>query len=981
MARKLKYRKGVRQWSAGAAVEAVCADKHYADTVVYRRFEPGTPARFGELSPPLDQRLQAALRNLRINGLFSHQAEALECVRGGDNLIVATPTASGKTLIYNLPVFESCLADPECRALYIYPLKALEQDQKRKIDELSLATGIDSPVTSAVYDGDTSSYRRAKIRQEPPNIILTNPDMLHLSILASHDTWVDFLRNLRYVVVDELHSYRGIFGAHFSAVIARLKRVAAHYGACPQFITSSATIANPGEFAEKLFDEPFRVVDKSGAPAAGRHYLFINPGDISPATMASRLLPGFINMGLKTIAFTKSRRNTELIYNWISHGDRELAARISSYRSGYLPEERREIERRLADDSLDAVISTSALELGIDIGGLDACILVGYPGTVSSTLQRGGRVGRAERDSIVALIAQADALDQYFMRHPEDFFSRGPESAILDPENEYVQALHLICAAAEIPIRHGEKFIDSARKAKVLEELRSSGRLLEDMKREKLFSSRAKPHREVSLREAGESFSIIDTSGVKAAVIGSIGGSRALAECHQGAIYLHRSRQYLVTRLDLEKHKIYVEPNRDPYYTQVQASKDTEILEVLNSRPAGNFIIKYGRLKVTEQITGFQRRRISSQELLGTEELEMPPQVWETAGYWIEVPRAIEAAVIAGELHFMGGIHATEHSSIGVFPLFMLCDRNDIGGICFTTHPQVGGPAIFIYDGYPGGVGIARAGYDRIEEILSATYQLVSECPCEDGCPSCIHSPKCGSGNKPLDKAACILTLKYLLGRKTLPAIEPEKVEDSVDVKKKETGRTLTGIYPADKEIIVFDLETQKSADEVGGWSNKNLMRLSVAVAQNLVTGEVLTFTEASVAGLIELLHRADLVIGFNQIDFDYAVLSAYHPFEASRVHSFDILKDITGRIGHRLSLDSLAGTNLGQSKSADGLAAIRWFRDGQIEKIIDYCAKDVHITAELFEYGLTNQYLSFEHKKNGLLRINLDWDIGKMLA
>lgn len=979
-----KYLRAPDEWrlSAVAAVlESLKKDGRYRESIVHHRCLPPVEAVLETPDPPLAAPLEQALKRLGVRGLYSHQVRALDEVRRGRNVLVSTPTASGKTLIYNLPVLDARLGDSASRALYLFPLKALEQDQQRKLEELASLAGLSERVRCAIYDGDTSAHMRRKILADPPAVVLTNPDMLHMGILAFHPKWEEFFRNLRYVVVDELHTYRGIFGAHFASVLKRLRRICAHYGSNPSFIASSATVANPGEFASRLFNLPFEVVDVSGAPMAGRHFLFVNPRDIKPSSLSGRLIREFVEAGLKTITFTKSRKATELIHSSVLRSDRRLAGRISSYRSGYLPSERREIENALAEDRLDAVISTSALEMGIDIGGLDACILVGYPGTVAGTWQRGGRVGRSGRESAIVLIAQQDALDQYFMRHPEDFFQRSCERALVDPDNEFVLADHLECAAAELPLEREEPFLDTENTAKVLEDLKVRGRLLEDMSG-RLVASRLRPHADVNLRMTGESFSIIDTSGEHPVTVGTVGGGRALAECHPGAVYLHRARQYVVRELDLKKRNVLVGPSNDPYYTQVMQEKETEILETLKSKPAGNFLIRYGRLKVTEKITGYQKRSLPKQELLSAHPLDLPPQVFESMGFWIEVPSGIEYAVDEAGGHFMGGLHSIEHAAISLFPLFVLSDRNDIGGICFTFHPQVGGPAVFIYDGYPGGVGIALGGYNSIEALLEATSRLIGECPCESGCPSCVHSPKCGSGNKPLDKPSALLALDILLGRKPIPEVpERRKVRSEAPEPDKTDTATRGGLFPTDRKIYVFDLETQRSAEEVGGWGNKRLMRVSAAVLQDLATGELLTFTEQGMESLIETLSGADLIVGFNLIDFDYQVLSAYGPLNAKSWPTFDILADIHKRLGYRISLDNLAQCTLGEGKSSDGLEAIRWFKEGKIEKIIDYCARDVLLTARLFEHGLRERRLMFDHRGAGRVRLNLDWDIGQMLA
>lgn len=971
-------------WSlsaVGAMVESLKTDGRYRDCVAHHEHLPEANPVYAQPDSPLPPELNAALRRLGIPALYSHQVAALAAVRAGKNVLVSTPTASGKTLIYNLPVLEACLARPETRAIYLYPLKALEQDQRRKILQLAQLAGLEDIVRAEVYDGDTSAHRRKKILADPPNVILSNPDMLHLGLLAFHEKWAGFLKDLRYVVVDELHTYRGIFGAHFSGVLRRLRRICNHYGSDPQFICSSATIANPQEFAGQLFGLPFEVVERSGAPSAGRHFLFVNPTALKPSTLAGRFLHEFVEAGLKTIVFTKSRKATELIHAWVLRSGGGLEGRVSSYRSGYLPAERREIEQALASDRLDAVISTSALEMGIDIGGLDACILSGYPGTVASTWQRGGRVGRSGRESLIVLIAQQDALDQYFMHHPEDFFRRSCERALVDPDNEFVLAGHIECAAAELPIRPEEPLANNPVSAGLISSLKAQSRLLEDMQG-RLVAARLRPQATVNLRMTGESYSIVDSSVEgKAAVIGTVGAGRALVECHPGAIYLHRARQYVVQELDLEKKIIRVAPSRDPYYTQVLREKETEILEVLKSRPAGNFILRYGRLKVTERITGYQKRSLRQQELLSAHPLELPPQVFETFGLWIEVPPGIEYAITQAEGHFMGGLHAIEHAAISMFPLFVLSDRNDIGGICFTHHPQVGGPAIFIYDGYPGGVGIALGGYQHMEALLEATSRLIAECPCDKGCPSCVHSPKCGNSNKPLDKPSALLALDILLARKPLPEVPEEAAVEEKPAPEKPAPAVAPGVlFPPDKKIYVFDLETQRSAEEVGGWRNKRLMRISVAVLQDMATGELLTFTEEGTGELIATLAAADLVVGFNVLDFDYQVLGAYGPINTASWPTFDILADIHARLGYRISLGDIGLATLGTPKSADGLQAIQWFKEGRLEPIIRYCSDDVRLTARLFEHGLTRGFLMFEHKTAGLVKLSLDWELDRLL-
>ena len=454
------------------------------------------------------------------------------------------------------------------------------------------------------------------------------------------------------------------------------------------------------------------MVDSEGAPRAGQHFLFLNP-EKSPNFSAARLFLQCLRQGFRTIAFTQSRKVTELIHVWVSQLAPDLQGRISSYRAGFMPEERRRIERRLARGDLLGVISTSALEMGIDIGYLDVCLLVGYPGTIINTWQRGGRVGRSGRESLVILVAKPDALDQYFMRHPEDFFGRGFEAALLDPDNPHVVEAHLPCAAAERPLTGLDRAFWPEAWPEHLEALERAGALSRTVEGEPTwFAVQRNPHLVVDIRSTGESYTIFDKESGEA--IGTVDGIRAFKECHPGAVYLHRARQYLVDRLVLEKKDIVAHRTGRRYFTRARSEKETEILRTLRSKPEGQFLVREGDLKVTERVTGYEKRALPGQELMGVFPLDLPPQTFETIGFWVEIEPALQKFVERQGLHFMGGIHAVEHAAIGIFPLFALCDRNDIGGICYPLHPQLGKSAIFIYDGYPGGVGLAQRGFEIV---------------------------------------------------------------------------------------------------------------------------------------------------------------------------------------------------------------------------------------------------------------------------
>jgi DEAD/DEAH box helicase domain-containing protein len=956
-------------------VERIKKSKDFGPQIVYHRYLPAQDPIYDQ-SQIISPEISKVLRKFGIEGLYTHQIKAIEELKGGKDILVSTPTASGKSLIYNLPVIEEILKKPALRALYIFPLKALEQDQLKNLYDL--ISGIkQGQIAAAIYDGDTSTGDRQRIKNRIPNIILTNPDMLHRGILAYHERWAEFFSNLAFVIIDEVHTYRGIFGSHLAQILRRLKRICLLYQTAPQFILSSATIQNPHDLGKNLIDREVEVISQSGAPKSGQNFLFLNPLS-STNFLATQLFIQCLNSGLRTIAFTQSRKVTELTSMWVRQLAPYLRDKVSSYRAGFLPDERRYIERRLASGELLGVISTSALEMGIDIGYLDVCLLVGYPGTIINTWQRGGRVGRSGRDSLVALIANQDALDQYFMQHPTSFFEQSFEAAVIDPANAHVIRAHLPCAAAETPLDLNDTQFwhdDLRGNLDLLESVGELSRTTEGTHR--WFATRKRPHLKVNIRSVGETYTIFDGSTGDA--IGTIDGVRAFKECHPGAIYLHRANPYHVERLTLDRKDVVVRQTDLNYLTRVRSEKETEILKIRQSQPKGQFVVKLGELKVTETITGYEKRRVPGQELIGVFPLDLPPQTFETVGLWVEIEDAIKRMSEAKELYFMGGIHAIEHAAISLFPLFALCDRNDIGGISYTFHPQVEKAAIFFYDGYPGGVGLAQRGFDIILQLLKQTLDLIKGCPCEQGCPSCIYSPRCGSGNKPLDKNGAIMVLEALTGLISLAEIPPVELEpppyrDSVEkrpVRKDEDQ----------KRIFYLDLETQKSAMEVGGWTNIHLMMVSVAALFDSLGDRFYIFTEDQIHDLIEHLARADLVIGFNLKRFDFKVLEPYTSQDLDKIPAFDILEDIYNRLGFRLSLDHLVKETLNKGKSADGLQALEWFKAGDIEKLTEYCKQDVLLTRDLFLHGLEKGYLVYRNKRaNERVRLLVDWDLGKLI-
>ncbi len=1099
--------------SVGSYISALLASEKLGGQVTCHRLLPAAEPQYAQTRLPWPAAISRILEQRGIAGLYSHQALATDHIRAGHSIVAATPTASGKSLIYNLPVLERHLRDPDARALYLFPLKALAQDQLAAFNALTATWPKDARPAAALYDGDTTDHFRRKIRRDPPAVLISNPEMLHLGILPHHEQWAAFLAGLTHVVVDEAHTYRGVFGAHMAQVFRRLNRLAGRYGAKPVYVLCTATVGNPGELGAALTGTAYPVteanivsdttgratdgdqvdstadavvsstasvspaapvfqtanpaapppvvIDKSGAPQGPRHFVFLNP-EQSPATAAIDLLKAALARNLRTIVYCRSRRMTELISLWAGQSG-SFASRISAYRAGFLPEERRSIESRMASGDLLAVVSTSALELGIDIGGLDVCILVGYPGTVMATLQRGGRVGRAQQESAVIVVAGEDALDQYFARNPEDFFSRPPEKAVVNPDNEVILARHLECAAAEMPLRLGEAMLASPAALGAARQLNSQGLLLQSADGKQLLASRKRPQRHVDLRGTGQTFSIEDEQGH---IIGSVDGFRAWRETHPGAVYLHRGRSYIIEDMDPARARIMAKEAKVGWFTRTRGQKATDILEETERMSLGRTLVCRGRLRIIDTVTGYEKRSTSGNRLLTITPLDAPPQVFETEGLWFVIPDNIRAEMEDNFMHFMGGIHALEHAAIGMLPLLIMADRNDFGGISTPMHAQLGLPAVFIYDGLPGGAGLTRQAFGDARALLEATYKTVAACPCEDGCPSCVHSPKCGSGNRPIDKRAALELLHQLLAsgnegdllreklvispppprpelefvaatamtdtdatfehadpRPVAPAhsahtafangpvtrgvptsgtasATPHAVKNTAGhAAGLETGH-VTGhatahganaapaspdggspmtdlqshiAVPPPEHFVVFDVETRRSAAEVGGWHKAGDMGVSVAVAYDSRADDFFSYTQDELPALFERMRASGLVVGFNSLRFDYAVLTPFAPFDLHRLPSLDILQRIKDRLSYRISLDNLGQATLEEPKSADGLQALRWWKEGKMDEIAAYCRMDVDLTRRLYLYGLEHGHLLFTNKAGSRVRVPVD--------
>jgi len=737
---------------------AIWDDLLQATEVAHVAEEPARAARTAPLPDGLHAKVRGALESHGIAQLYEHQADAWEAASRGEHLIVTTGTASGKTLAFNLPVLDAIAREPKSRVLYLYPTKALAQDQARSLAQFRLPR-----LRAAIYDGDTETDRRWQIRKWA-NAILSNPDMLHVGILPHHDRWGDVLANLRYVVVDEAHVYRGVFGSHVANVLRRLRRLAGVYGSEPQFLLASATIANPGELASSLLGVEATVIGDDAAPRAERTVLLWNPPLLdeelglraSGLSEGSRLLADLVSRGLRTLVFAKSRKSAELIHRFaLERLGREYADRLSPYRAGYTPAQRREIERRLAEGELLGVAATDALELGIDVGLLDCVVSVGFPGTVASLRQQWGRAGRRGH-GLAVLVASEDALDQYFMREPEALLGRRVEAAILDHANPRVLDGHVRAAAFEAPLDDEDRAVlgdEALERAAHLPELRLT-------KAGYVWAGRDYPAARVPLRSTSpDSFTVVDAS--VGSVLGLVERERAYSTVHEGAVYLHLGESFHVLALDLETRTALVEPFSGDWYTQAKKETTTAIEEPLRTERRLGLELSFGRVSVTEQVVAYQKKARDG-TTLDLVPLDMPETTFETEAIWY-LPEAEQLEGLDRMPKLLATLHGAEHAMIALLPLWAMCDRWDIGGLSTNLHFQTGRPTVFVYDGHPGGVGITARGFDSFEGWAADTARMIAGCPCSDGCPSCVQSPKCGNLNELLDKGGALELLRRLV--------------------------------------------------------------------------------------------------------------------------------------------------------------------------------------------------------------------------
>jgi DEAD/DEAH box helicase domain-containing protein len=756
---------------AAGFLDSLRESPDYREQIVHVQYIPSRAAIYSDLETGLDPAVSKRLGPIKTRRLFRHQAEAIDLILGGHSVIIATPAASGKSLCYQVPIIQTLYHEPASCALMLFPTKALARDQQNKLVELA-SPDLLLEESIAIYDGDTDRDERQSIRQHA-RVLITNPDMLHIGILPSHKVWTRFIRNLRYVILDEAHSYRGIFGSHVGNIIRRLRRICRAHGSTPGYVLSSATIGNPIAHAMTLTGLDCRLIKKEGSAQGRRVFAFWNPPVInqaksirrSPTSEASFLLYKLVSQGYRSLAFARTRRLTELVYRYTR--DRlgfPLSSMLKPYRAGYLAKDRRRIERELHNGDLKAVIATSALEMGVDIGDLEATLLIGYPGTISSAWQQAGRSGReADSSSLSILIAAGNPLDQYFMRYPDYFFSRSFENALSNPANPYILSSHLLCAAWEKPLDSSDLglFGDSARV--IVEQLTGNLELRNRGLRWYLSPSITYPASQFSIRSASRlDYALVDQSnGFR--LLETIPSYSALSQVHTGAIYFHQGDGYVVKQLDLVTRTALAEPANLPYYTTAREVTNLRIDSVKSVKQIGPVSVYFGQVTVSNQITGYTRKRQSTEEFIDHQALDLPEQTFSTQSLWFDIPDQSIRHLNETGLDFAGGLHALEHAAIGILPLFAMCDRNDIGGVSTPCQSETGKPQIFIYDAHPGGIGIAEMGYNHVTALWSATANLIAGCPCIDGCPSCTQSPKCGNNNEPLDKKAALLLLEALV--------------------------------------------------------------------------------------------------------------------------------------------------------------------------------------------------------------------------
>ncbi|MCI5846098.1 MAG: DEAD/DEAH box helicase [Clostridiales bacterium] len=721
-------------------------DRSFMDCVTHWRTLPATEGRYEPLPEEMDERLKRILRQRGIHRLYCHQAECCRLSRQKKDYVVVTPTASGKTLCYNLPVVSAILQNPDARALYLFPTKALSADQVSGLYDIIQQLDVD--IKAYTYDGDTQGAARKAIRQAG-HIVVTNPDMLHANILPHHTKWVKLFENLEYIVIDEIHTYRGVFGSHLANVLRRLLRLCAFYGSKPRFILCSATIANPEELARQLTGRPITAVTENGAPMGERHFVFYNPPVVNRQLgirrgvvgEVKRISENLLRNSIPTIVFARSRLQVEVITRHLKECVRNAygySGRVRGYRGGYLASERRDIEQGLRRGEVDMVVSTNALELGIDIGSLSACVLCGYPGTIASTWQQAGRAGRRKDTSITILVASSAPLDQYIIQNPDYFFKASPENALVQPNNLYILLSHIKCSAYELPFGENERFGDVADTAQFLEYL-AENNILRHVDGKYYWMEEELPSGEISLRSARtENFVIIDISDpAHHRVVGEMDRFTVPMLLHENAIYMHDARMYQVEKLDMDTCKAYIRAVDTDYYTDADLNVSLHILDDLEHKELpGGAGLTLGELRVSTIVKMFKKFKLDTHETVGFGEVRLPQTDLHTVGMWWTLPDAVANRYTNDELQ--GALLGVTNLLSIVAPLYLMCAPRDISVVYQVKAPITDKPTIFLYDSYPGGVGLSEKAYQMPELLLENALQIAQNCSCEQGCPSCV---------------------------------------------------------------------------------------------------------------------------------------------------------------------------------------------------------------------------------------------------
>lgn len=737
---------GILPMNVSQIIDKLRSDPAFTRHLTAWKTVPAKPAEFSEFPPRVNPKIKKALEQRNIHYLYTHQAEAIESILRGENVCVVTPTASGKTLCYNVPVLNALLEDSESRALYLFPTKALAQDQLNELQ--GMIEGLNVRIGAYTFDGDTPSSARQAVRNAG-HIVVTNPDMLHTGILPHHTIWMKLFENLKYVVIDEIHHYRGVFGSHLGNVIRRLKRICSFYGSRPHFICCSATINNPKEIAEKLIEEPVTLVDRNGAPAGEKHFLFYNPPVVnaelgirqSSVKEASRLAALMLSKEVQSIVFARSRLRVEILATYLKEAVQRTGRDpnlVRAYRGGYLPTERRAIEKGLRTGEILTVVSTNALELGIDIGSLDVCIMTGYAGSIASTWQQAGRAGRRSDVSLIILVASSSPLDQYIINHPEYFFEQAPENATVDTNNLIIVTNHIKCAAFEMPFEDNESFgLDPVSTREILQYL-ADQRILRHTGNKWYWSADAYPAEDISLRTAAPGNVVILDVTQGGRVIGEVDLFSAPVEVYENAIYIHQSEQYTIERLDLEDRKAYARPVEVDYYTDAEVKADVRVIHSLNQGEL-NRVKKYtGEVSVTWLPTLYKKIKFGTHENVGWGEIHLPETTMHTAAFWLEFPADVSDFLKLSQSQLTEALHGLANTLRQVAPVHILCDLTDIRATGMLRAPLSQKPTVFIYETYPGGVGFSEKIFTHCDRLLSAAVSLVSGCECKEGCPSCV---------------------------------------------------------------------------------------------------------------------------------------------------------------------------------------------------------------------------------------------------